>query len=290
MNFITYPLGALKSIYSKTYSHKQYSAESIYANVNAETLPQEVDLRKLFGEKVPVRNQKEDGACVAFATNTIAQQLEIQDSSRLRENLSPRFTYVNRENQNSEGMYPHDAMRIVSTIGVAREILVPYDKVKTKEEVSPKAYEEASKHKMGQSARVYTIEALKKGIAERNAGAIITFDVYNFSNEFWKKGPNDELKGGHCVAIVGYKDPVEKGGRKKDGYFIIQNSWGTGWGDGGFTKYFYKDFNKQYHDEIYTFVDIKGSEPFESEVPAPSVEVVEPPAPPPVREVKCVIL
>ena len=32
--------------------------------------------------------------------------------------------------------------------------------------------------------------------------------------------------GGHCVVIVGYCDSPE--------YFIVQNSWGTDWGDGGY--------------------------------------------------------
>ena len=31
-------------------------------------------------------------------------------------------------------------------------------------------------------------------------------------------------RGGHCVALVGYR---------KDS-FIVRNSWGTGWGDKGF--------------------------------------------------------
>lgn len=33
------------------------------------------------------------------------------------------------------------------------------------------------------------------------------------------------VRGGHCVAIVGYRP---------DGRFIVRNSWGTGWGDHGF--------------------------------------------------------
>src|SRR5690606_5413642 len=50
------------------------------------------------------------------------------------------------------------------------------------------------------------------------------------------KLPVIERKGnatsGHAVAIVGYT---------KDG-FIIQNSWGTGWGNGGFALLPYEDY------------------------------------------------
>jgi C1A family cysteine protease len=33
------------------------------------------------------------------------------------------------------------------------------------------------------------------------------------------------IEGGHAVCVVGYR---------ADGRFIIRNSWGRGWGDGGF--------------------------------------------------------
>ena len=39
------------------------------------------------------------------------------------------------------------------------------------------------------------------------------------------------FKGGHEVLLVGYEDdPREKGG----GRFIVRNSWGAEWGDGGY--------------------------------------------------------
>ena len=47
--------------------------------------------------------------------------------------------------------------------------------------------------------------------ATRNAGAL---DEYL----------PDTTRGGHAVAIVGYRT----------GRFIVRNSWGTTWGDGGF--------------------------------------------------------
>ena len=51
------------------------------------------------------------------------------------------------------------------------------------------------------------------------------------------------LLGGHCVTIVGYN--------KKE--FIIRNSWGTGWNNGGYTTYPYNQFGV--HWEIWTSID-----------------------------------
>lgn len=44
---------------------------------------------------------------------------------------------------------------------------------------------------------------------------------------------NDPVLGGHAVLIVGYDNAVKADGQKA-GAFIIQNSWGAEWGDGGF--------------------------------------------------------
>lgn len=46
-------------------------------------------------------------------------------------------------------------------------------------------------------------------------------------------GP-DTGGGGHAVAIVGYDNNGTEDNR--DDYYIVQNSWGTGWGDGGYGK------------------------------------------------------
>jgi C1A family cysteine protease len=261
---VSHAMGALESRYSKSYRHNNTTADSVYGTVLTNQLPSRIDLREIYGNKVPVRDQGSDGACVAFAVNVVAQQLELQDTSQLKENLSPLFTYLQRENPESEGMFINDAMKIVEIYGVVREHIVPYNdpNIKTKQDIPKNAYKEGAKHKMGVSAQVWTLDALKKSIDQRKAGAVIAFRVYNFGVNFWKKdNPNENIKGNHCVAVVGYQDPKDN----EDGYFIIQNSWGTEWGDKGYTYYSYEDFKKNHHFEIWTFVDITGSEPFEED-------------------------
>lgn len=61
-----------------------------------------------------------------------------------------------------------------------------------------------------------------------NGPCIMAFYVRSFEPEFWKGGEN---QGGHAVTCVGYD---EEG-------FIIQNSWGPGWGYGGYCKLPYSD-------------------------------------------------
>lgn len=66
--------------------------------------------------------------------------------------------------------------------------------------------------------------------------------VYNSGYEFWKPGPGDCFCGYHAISIVGY---TEEG-------FIIRNSWGTSFGDNGYSILKYEDYPKLI--EVWTIV------------------------------------
>ena len=47
---------------------------------------------------------------------------------------------------------------------------------------------------------------------------------------------------GHALVVVGYEDdPMSPG----EGWFLLQNSWGTEWGEGGYGKISYGDFSRR---------------------------------------------
>jgi hypothetical protein len=54
-------------------------------------------------------------------------------------------------------------------------------------------------------------------------------DVY-WDNSCWN-GPNLEYGNWHSISLIGYDDVGQ--------YWIAKNSWGTGWGDGGYIKISY---------------------------------------------------
>ncbi|HEY2667443.1 MAG TPA: C1 family peptidase [Actinomycetota bacterium] len=67
-------------------------------------------------------------------------------------------------------------------------------------------------------------------------GPIVTwFDVYTdfgaVGTGVYRKSPSATERGGHFMLVVGYNDA--------GGYWICKNSWGTGFGDGGFCKVAY---------------------------------------------------
>ena len=47
---------------------------------------------------------------------------------------------------------------------------------------------------------------------------------------------------GHAMVVVGYEDDLMNPG---EGWFLLQNSWGTEWGDGGYGKISYAEFTRR---------------------------------------------
>ena len=66
--------------------------------------------------------------------------------------------------------------------------------------------------------------------ATSNGGKVDTFD-------------SNTVRGGHAICIVGYRT---------DGRFIVRNSWGTSWGDGGFAYLKPSYIQAAFFDESYT--------------------------------------
>jgi C1A family cysteine protease len=64
------------------------------------------------------------------------------------------------------------------------------------------------------------------GIGPVVAGMAVYNDFYSYSGGIYEKISTSSLVGYHCICVVGYNDSQQ--------YWIIKNSWGTGWGINGF--------------------------------------------------------
>jgi C1A family cysteine protease len=59
-------------------------------------------------------------------------------------------------------------------------------------------------------------------------------------------GVTDRLEGGHAVMAVGYEDDEDR--------FIIRNSWGTDWGQGGYGTLPYEYVRQNIADDFWVLV------------------------------------
>ena len=208
-------------------------------------LPSNVDYRS---ELQSIRNQGNQGTCYAQSAACIKEWQEYRDYG-FKGYFSPQFFYNNRANMyddnenNDNGMYSRDVMKLLTTMGICTEDTYPYGKIEDKKDIPEIIYNEAKSHLIKAYAKVTELEKTKRSLYE-NGPCFIIFPVYNFTEEFWKQTEASTKKiGSHAVVLVGY---TEEG-------FIVRNSWGVNWGTGGYGIYKYTDWG--IHNEIWTIVD-----------------------------------
>lgn len=180
------------------------------ANVDLKTkIPDEFSLKNVMP---PVKDQGSTQTCVC---QSLTSMLDFLHNSKVGTDkkcngFSVETLYNSRSNKPQDGMSIKEAMSYLRHIGLNNERISSY-------------------------ALVHSTEVLKRCLIMFGPVAA-GFPVYEGSgNYFWRKSYG--FAGGHCVLIVGY---TKKG-------FIIRNSWGTSWADGGYIEIPYDEYN----DSVY---------------------------------------
>lgn len=202
------------------------------------------DIEKWF---LGVRNQDNLGACAAFAATSIFEYNYNRKQGKVGNNAkrSELFLWYNarRGKEQDSGTYIHDLVRELKTSGNCDYKLWTFEDDSTRKYLMrppDPAYASGLLHCV-RSCRVLPndpddwIGALAEGLPIFIAARIPT----NFPRGKIKASSFDETPrfgkpySGHAMVIVGY-DSHHTGGRTKDEYFKVRNSWGTGWGEGGY--------------------------------------------------------
>jgi hypothetical protein len=131
-----------------------------------------------------------------------------------------------------QGTYPRLAMTAVREDGYALESACPYEPARYAEPPPPSAYRASYDQSGGRltyyrcsdrpAERRREIESALASLRPVTIGVQVDQMFLDDPGPFWRRvGP---AIGGHAMCAVGYS---ERG-------LLIVNSWGTGWGDGGF--------------------------------------------------------
>jgi C1A family cysteine protease len=212
------------------------------ALAGAAKLPAGVDLRAAWWT---INDQENTGSCVGWATADGVVRWHMHEAGKLKaaEKLSPRHVWMaSKETDSIRGM-PETfleeagtmlkaAMKVAHKYGVAKETDLPFHLATTMYTGDENTfYAKAAKH------RIASFTNLKRNLTDwktwlaQNGPILVGLDVDESWDDAGAHGGKidvfkpDTVRGGHAVALVGYRS---------DGRFIVRNSWGTGWGDQGF--------------------------------------------------------
>jgi C1A family cysteine protease len=200
--------------------------------------PAAFDARDVGGHNyvTTVKDQGDCGSSVAFAAVAV---LETTAGYRRRQpglalNLSEAHLFYTLGGSVGvtcdTGWYPIPALTMAGDIGVTYEDYFHY----TAGNTSGTALNPDWPNRLARDVTRVDVtadpEAMKAHIATYGAVAACC-EVYD--DFFAYRGGvythvTGELAGGHCVALIGYDDA--------QGYWIGKNSWGAGWGDGGYFR------------------------------------------------------
>jgi len=215
-------------------------------------VPAAVDLRQWCP---PIEDQGELGSCTAHAGVGLVEFFERKafgrhiDASRLFLYKTTRtFAHL----KGDSGAYLRSTMAALVLFGVPPEEYWPYAVKRFDAEPGAFCYSFAQNYQALQYIRLdpagtSTGDLLKRIKANLAASlpSIFGFTVYDSISQADKAegripfpGARERVLGGHAVMAVGYDDKLKitNGSSKKatTGAILIRNSWGEGWGEGGY--------------------------------------------------------
>lgn len=208
------------------------------------SLPISVDLRPQINF---VEDQGSLGTCVAFAKNKSLSILYERDGKKL--DFSEKYIYyyarLLSNTLGQEGSSPELANAVLKTKGVCLDASWPYTSpTETQPPITLDA--EAAQYRITSYATMNWTEDPMNWMKKHLAGGKPINVMMHLSGDFddvagtyknWRQTdwtPSRVSRGAHEVTCIGYDDTVER--------FLIQNSWGPNWADGGFFGMTYKNF------------------------------------------------
>lgn len=201
-----------------------------------EVLPSSVDLR----DRCPktVYDQGHLGSCTA---NAIAGAFEFDLLRQGLADFMPSRLFIYYNERAREGTIPvdsgamiRDGIKSVVNLGVCDETEWPYDIARFADEPSAQCYTDARGNRAAGYQRVPRVLNQLKGCLAHGYPIVFGFRVYESfqsrevarTGEVPMPGPDEPALGGHAVLAVGYDDAT--------GRFLVRNSWGLDWGNGGY--------------------------------------------------------
>ncbi len=227
-------------------------------------LPATVDLRAQC--PATVYDQGQLGSCTA---NAIAAAIEFDILKQKLADFMPSrlFIYYNERViegtvSTDSGAQIRDGVKSVNKLGVCTEVVWPYsdqDPGPFQQDPPAAAFDQALTHTISSYKRVpQSLQGMKSCLAD-GYPFVFGFTVYeSFESPAVAQtgvapmpAPGENVVGGHAVLAVGYDDAAST--------FLVRNSWGPGWGMGGYFTIPYAYLtDSNLADDIWTLRTVAG--------------------------------
>ena len=205
-----------------------------------------------------INDQGSTGACVGFATAYGVLRWHYVKARLLPESKKPsaRFIWMANKETDQINSYPTTFIETAGTqtklaLNVARKYgCVTEADLPMSGKLS--MLSRAAFYAKASPFRISSYHNLRRDLSRwrtwiANQGPILTrldvdrtWDLATSTGGHLSQYMPDTIRGGHAVCLVGYTST----------YFIVRNSWGTGWGDGGF-GYASNDYAQEAFTEAY---------------------------------------
>lgn len=200
-------------------------------------LPPHVDLRTTGFMPEPY-DQGYLGSCTA---NAIAGAFEFEQKRQNLGDFGPSRLFIYYEERRiigtlaqDSGAFIRDGLRVVNRLGAPDEKIWPYDINVFASRPPAEAYADGLLHL---TTAYMTVDNKREWMVKQALAAGIPV-IFGFTVFPWFEDPNPSgfctptanqaILGGHAVCLVGYMK------LKNRWWGIVRNSWGSGWGDGGY--------------------------------------------------------
>lgn len=227
-----------------------------YSGVKYNEIPVRVSLKKYC--PIP-GDQGKSGACVGWAVGYGALSIQrailnnMTDPARITQMANSAAFLYNQIKQNktdcAEGAFLEDALGLVKTVGDCLERSFNYTQQHCNAQPDAAHIAEAAQYRVRDFATVFAIDEEPKQKTGKACKILATqtplvvglgvtksfFDILP-GTAAWNPDATESLVGHHAMVLVGYNS-VEK-------YFELFNSFGASWGQNGFIRLPFDDFER----------------------------------------------
>lgn len=214
----------------------------------------EVDWRNKNGGNhiSSIKDQGGCGSCVSFSCAALVESMAHIEKGMWLDLSEADSHFCSNHGANCDGWWPDQCLGQIKSRGVSDDACFPYASAFPNNDIwsgPPQCQPCANRDQ--RAVKVASFGAYPNPVAIKNylsntgplAGCFTVFDdFFSYSGGVYHHVTGPE-KGGHCVLVIGYSEAEQ--------CWICKNSWGIGWGVGGFFKIAYDDF--KFNGQLYPF-------------------------------------